>query len=198
MTWGRAVGGSGPVGASGNHEVLFQDGEVIDLDAAERSASLAHAINPHGQIVGTAGLYSNQVALWEDGARTLLGPGVATAINAQEWIVGSDPQESNHAFLYRARVRTDLGVLPGGFSSLARGVNEDGQVVGSSRAFRARRAFLWQADTGMVDLNDLIPTNSGWQLEYARGINNVGQITGWGHLGVVRHSFLLTPAPPAR
>ena len=49
----------------------------------------------------------------------------------------------------------------------------------------------------MQDLNDLIPA-SGWTLEMATAINDVGQIVGYGvsPSGQMNaFSFLLTPAP---
>ena len=47
----------------------------------------------------------------------------------------------------------------------------------------------------MVDLNSLIDSISGWELEQAIGINDAGQITGFGWIGGQRHAFLLTPVP---
>ena len=46
----------------------------------------------------------------------------------------------------------------------------------------------------MMDLNNLIPTNSGWELMEARGMNVSGQIVGWGMHGGHTNAFLLTPA----
>ena len=45
----------------------------------------------------------------------------------------------------------------------------------------------------MMDLNGLIPTNSGWELMEARGINAAGQIIGWGMHAGHTNAFLLTP-----
>lgn len=45
----------------------------------------------------------------------------------------------------------------------------------------------------MVNLNDLIAAGSGWELEWATGINNRGQIVGFGIHGTERRAFLLTP-----
>jgi probable HAF family extracellular repeat protein len=45
----------------------------------------------------------------------------------------------------------------------------------------------------MRDLNNLLPPNSGWELTQALGINDKGQIVGYGtHDGQIR-AFLLTP-----
>jgi probable HAF family extracellular repeat protein len=85
----------------------------------------------------------------------------------------------------------NLGSLGAGDSD-ARDVNNSGQVVGDS----AGRAFLWQSGLGMIDLNSLLPAQSGWILEYAVGINDAGQIVGGGTLNGVDHSWMMTvPAP---
>jgi hypothetical protein len=43
------------------------------------------------------------------------------------------------------------------------------------------------------DLNRLIPKGSGWVLEAATSINDVGEIVGYGTLHGQEHGFLLTP-----
>jgi hypothetical protein len=54
-------------------------------------------------------------------------------------------------------------------------------------------------DGMLVDLNDLIPVDSGWVLVEAKAINDRGQIVGQGHLKSDEkkkmRAFLLTPAP---
>jgi cell division protein FtsW (lipid II flippase) len=45
----------------------------------------------------------------------------------------------------------------------------------------------------MQNLNQLIPSNSGWQLILADSINVQGQITGQGNINGQQHAFLLTP-----
>jgi probable HAF family extracellular repeat protein len=112
-------------------------------------------------------------------------------------------------------------------SSAAAAVNNDGQIVGGSAAYRSglitnnfpnlsnpggdtnspppeppvyegqiltRHAFLWQEGV-MADLNDLIPTNSGWELSEAASINDAGQIVGSGTFQGQTRAFLLTPSP---
>jgi hypothetical protein len=47
----------------------------------------------------------------------------------------------------------------------------------------------------MQDLNALIPPNSAWTLEVASGINDRGEIVGWGdHGGVENAGFILRPS----
>lgn len=75
---------------------------------------------------------------------------------------------------------TDIGDLPGGFnSSVARGLNNLGQVVGESSTTNAlgqtvNRGFLWSNGV-MTNLGDL---PGGGDTSIARGINDSGQIVG--------------------
>src|SRR5262249_48464251 len=45
----------------------------------------------------------------------------------------------------------------------------------------------------MTDLNDLLPSNSGWEVYQASGINASGQIVGEGFHNGAQHGFLMTP-----
>jgi probable HAF family extracellular repeat protein len=86
-----------------------------------------------------------------------------------------------HAFFYSGGVMTDIGTLPGDSFTFASGLNSQGQVVGDSSSLLGQgHAFLWKAQSGMVDLSTLIPANSGWVLHTATGINDSGQVTGIG------------------
>jgi probable HAF family extracellular repeat protein len=72
---------------------------------------------------------------------------------------------------------TDLGTLPGYPSSVARGINSNGQVVGSATTNGIAHAFLYSAGI-MTDLNSLVPTHSGWTQTDANAINDNGQVVG--------------------
>jgi probable HAF family extracellular repeat protein len=86
---------------------------------------------------------------------------------------------------------TDLGSLRISDYCYALGINNNGQVVG----FSGGSAFLYSGGA-MIDLNTLIPTNSGWTLEEATGINDSGQICGYGRNPSGQDdAFLLTPVP---
>ena len=91
----------------------------------------------------------------------------------------------------------DLGTLAGDAKSFAWGINAGGQIVGYSEASGGtRRAFLYVAGSGMVDLNTRIDPNDGWELLQASGINAAGQIVGMGrHHGQFR-GFRLTLLDP--
>jgi probable HAF family extracellular repeat protein len=47
---------------------------------------------------------------------------------------------------------------------------------------------------GMIDLNNLIASGSGWVLTSAEAINDKGQIVGWGTLNGTSRAFLLDPS----
>ena len=74
---------------------------------------------------------------------------------------------------------TDLDTL-GGSASYASAINDNGQVVGISMTITgAYHAFLYNGST-MQDLNSLISPGSGWILNTAYSINNLGDIVGAG------------------
>lgn len=88
-----------------------------------------------------------------------------------------------------------LGTLKGHASSQASGVNDRGQVVGTScPAAGPCRAFLWERGV-MRDLNELKAHDFAGHLENAQDINERGQITGRfvNTTTEIRDAFLATP-----
>jgi probable HAF family extracellular repeat protein len=70
---------------------------------------------------------------------------------------------------------TDLGTLPGDVASVARDVNDAGQIVGESiDANNTPRAVIWNTPAPIKALTTLGGTRSS-----ARGINTTGVVTGW-------------------
>ncbi len=92
-----------------------------------------------------------------------------------------------------------MGWLPNyANDSEGRGINDAGFVVGYSQASSGPIAgFVWDATNGMRDLNLLLdPSGSGWHINIAVAINNLGQITGAARSpSGDTHAFLLTPVP---
>jgi probable HAF family extracellular repeat protein len=69
----------------------------------------------------------------------------------------------------------DIGVLPSDTESIARAINDSGQVIGTSSNASGSNAFRWSANNGIEALP--LPSGSGSRAE-AAGINAAGQIVG--------------------
>lgn len=162
-----------------------------------------HDINNNGQMIGVQG--PQKPAFLYDVAS---GPpaqelnfngsagsfNYAIAINDAGQVTGyGTPPDSGlgpyHAFLYSGGVMQDLETLGG--NSYGYGINELGQVVGSSNA----HGFLY-TDGQMLDLNALLYGNPNWTITEARGINDAGQIVGTAVRGGTNHAVLLNPVVP--
>jgi probable HAF family extracellular repeat protein len=181
------------------------------------TVSFAMGINNKGQAVGTSGLCSNvdfppspqafRSILWQaDGTPVDLGglggaSSGASAINDRGDVDGTATTADG---LTRAYLWTKESGQPHNLGSLhpddplvvatcCNTVNNYRQVVGFvlDANFNSY-AFLWQ-DGRMVDLNTLIPNDSGWTLQSADSINDAGQITGWGLINGEVHAFLAAP-----
>ncbi len=77
-------------------------------------------------------------------------------------------------------------------------INDSGVVVGESDytpgTSGGNYAFIYDPVHGFRDLNNLIPSGTGWELLAAVDINDFGQIVGVGKLnGDLPKSFILTP-----
>ncbi|MCY7278858.1 MAG: DUF3466 family protein, partial [Phormidesmis sp. CAN_BIN44] len=139
-------------------------------------------------------------------------PTLVADINDKGQVVGSGPlirdrESPLHALLWKepqtetiAETLKDLGGIGnpnyrGRIASLANSLNESGEVVGLSYKLSGeQRAVFWK-DATLADLNELIPTDSGWNLTEAIKINNQGQIVGRGYLDGAEQGFLLTLNP---
>jgi probable HAF family extracellular repeat protein len=184
---------------------LYSGGKMTNLDAFGATDSAATAINSSGQIAGWARFSGSSTLgfiLNPGGSNQFLGTlggwfSEPTAMNDAGEVAGiSDTanDSADHAFLSLQGFMVDLGTL-GDDNSAALGMNNYGEVVGwSGYQTPESRAFLWQNDV-MYDLNELIPTNSGWVLQSANAINDQGQIVGYGSFSnQLRRAFLLTLA----
>jgi probable HAF family extracellular repeat protein len=102
------------------------------------------------------------------------------------------PQSGFHAARWLEDQITDLGDLGGYQNSMAWGVNNAGQAVGWGGAAAIVKPFVHDFDTGLRDLRDLLPADTGWFWLQPRDINESGQIVGSG-IRDLYHGFLMTP-----
>jgi probable HAF family extracellular repeat protein len=169
-------------------------------------ASQAAAMNNQGHVAGTAykgeetcAFHYNYLEKFMYDAGGLNSRGFG--INSMNMVVGDfspvGPMEPrSHAAIFKGGYAVDLGVLKGQVYSRANGINAMGQVVGYSgqqRDSSESRAFLWTAQTGMMDIGTL---GGGYAQAYA--INDAGYITGASQtqgMGpmVTTHAFLYRP-----
>jgi len=88
-----------------------------------------------------------------------------------------------------------LGSMGRTFSE-AKAINDAGQIVGfvTNISGSPQRAFLYQAGA-MVDLNTFIDVASGFTLATAEGINDRGDIVGWGMVDGQNRAYMLQAVP---
>lgn len=210
--------------ANGAHHAFFMSnslaGDIMDLGAAGGTNSEAYCINSNRMVVGYAMMSDGSMqpimstnAVYGSSSMMTMGMGgMGGASGGQSWSVNNmgdnvgQAQMSGgnyHAFAsggsgMMGLTTVDLGTL-GGTNSFAYCINDAGAVVGTAEmGDGAYHAFMVTNALGgmvrMMDLNNMVPTNSGWNLMVARGVNAAGQIVGWGMHAGHTNAFLLTPA----
>lgn len=168
------------------------------------SYSSGTAINKDGVVAGFSTLTNEtrqRAVIWGTNGIQDLGLGedsIALGINDRQQVVGSFVSDQfQHAFIWNSSAgKRDLGTLTGGLAAQADAVNNNDQVVGRANSPNDPdndHAFIWDANNGMKDLNDLIQPDPTWLLTEATGINDNGQIVGWGLHHGVQSIFVLTP-----
>ncbi len=180
-----------------DHAVIwYPQGQYFDLDPYSRG----EGINDLGQVLLGS-------AIWQKGEPLInldeAGEAGYFHINNLTQTVGRTlyREWAWHACLWENGVMTDLGSLrdPLDGESIASGINDLGQIVGSSDctgSYIEGHAFLWE-DGVMYDLNNLIPFDEEWKLGTASAINNLGWIVcgGSNSLEGEEHALLLKPIP---
>jgi probable HAF family extracellular repeat protein len=174
---------------------FIRSGNVIQVFGSYQNSFWTEAldINNQGIVVGTfpiQGDVTRHAFIFDGHTFKDLGtlPGGAwaraQAINDHNQVVGGAGNQSgeDRAFLYGNGAMKDL------CAGLANDINHRGHVVGASGG----NAFFYR-NNALIDLNTLLPPNSGWVLQQAMAINDHDQIVGVGTVGGETHSFLISP-----
>jgi probable HAF family extracellular repeat protein len=190
--------------------VLWEKGEARPLPTLVGDQDgFVQGINDRGQAVGSSGTCTSisiHAVLWEnDTAIPLKDLGqagnAAYAINDHGQIVGyvsSADGTTIVASIWQNGGVTTIPILPGDSAAFATGINNRGQVVGSTfNSTGWSHGFISQ-DGVLTDLNTLIPGDSNLFIIAASNINERGQISGMATVvtgpdtGNI-HAILLTP-----
>jgi probable HAF family extracellular repeat protein len=198
---GRVVGFSRSGATNDRPFVSRADGGLQELPTLGGPFGQAYFLNRSDQIVG----YSQTVAgieratLWSNGqAEDLGGPvglsSYALKISDAGVVVGFTRADGGATSAFQWTRAEGLAALPTlGGNTIAYSVNEQRQIVGTAvDGTGANRAVLW-ADGELIDLNDRIDANSGWVLNFARAINERGEIAGYGTRNGQQRAVLLVP-----
>ena len=132
-----------------------------------------------------------------DAVITCLNTAYPAALNAPGTVVGIATGPSPPPAYWSAGKCTSLPLLPSTPSSAggaAEAISDRGVIVGRSGASGSGTAVEWVAGK-VVDLNTLLPSNSGWVLKDAFAINASGQILGSGTLN--GHSAYFVVSAPS-
>jgi len=170
-----------------DHGFVWTSGSGMrDLGTLGFSSSAAIGINALGQAAGEVYNLSRgpfHAFFWTSDAgltdihMSSFDSSEAMGINAAGQIVGrlANPTGSVHAFLWSSDAgMSDLGPMPGLTDSFASGINDSGQIVGTSWDAINGRAFLWTSGAGFTDLGTL----PGFSYAMASAINASGQAVG--------------------
>jgi Bacterial Ig domain/PKD domain/Calx-beta domain/Palmitoyl protein thioesterase len=177
----------------GSDAIMWQpDGSTVVLESAAGSGfAVGVDVNNRGQAIGYTSVNGGRAAwIWENGSLQDIGSlGAYTTpsrVNEHGEVVGvSGSGQVGRAFVWKPGIGLiDLG------AGAAEDINEKHEIVGIADGLGAA---LWKADGTRVNLNTLLPPNSGWFLTIANAINDDGKISGWGYKDGNRAVFVLEP-----
>src|SRR5579872_6270123 len=177
---------------------------VVWIDPVHGDSSGGSAINENGEVAGTSmDSTSTHGFFYSAGKAADIGTcAFISDLNNARQIVGSIGKPLPHNFspsLWDASILPvavkEIPVPAGFLGGHANGINSSGVVVGTCWTQATYdvnpSAFIYDG-TKSFDLNGLI-ADSRWQLQFANGINDAGQIVGGGTYDGQPSGFLLIP-----
>ena len=180
------VAGLSTNGAGTSQATMWNAGTITNLTSLGDGTrfSQAFAINEDNEIVGSSSTGQT--------VGQLIGTGSTTSIT--------------RAFLWDGGVITELAPFnlytptnngpTTNYHSVANDINDSDLIVGNSQRIAGSGAVatLWE-NGAPIDLNTFLPAGSGWVLTSAEGINDQGDIVGFGTFGGNTRAFLLQSVP---
>ena len=164
---------------------MWDSGTITNLTSLGDGSnfSQAYAVNESGVAVGTS--YTGQTV------GQLIGTTSTTAINrAFVWNSGVISELLPHNLYTPSNNGSDTN-----YHSVANDINDSGLIVGNSQRISGSPAVATLWINGIpIDLNTFF-VGSGWILRSAEGINDRGDIVGYGTIGGQTHAFLITAVP---
>ncbi len=206
---GQVVGAStvpGQVGDdAGTEAFLWENGQMRSLGTLGGAYSIAFSITNDGQVVGEAETATGEIHAfqWANGHMTDLGAITGTRstafdMNAAGQTVGlwSKVKDQNRTAMWVGPSGFDLGTQQGNFA-YALDINNRGWVVGIQEGETRedqhwKSSFLWISGESW-DLRTLIDGEPTWVVDGANGINEAGQIVGYGTLADHTRAFVMRP-----
>ena len=163
---------------------------IRDIGNLGGFGAFANAINQPGQAVGYGDAQDGheRAFIWDEAhgmqeIPTLAGGDTrARAINNNGLVAGFEFGAGGFIWSETSGIQPTPGL------GNPYGINDHGQVVGGG-------GLIWDSANGTRNLADLIPPNSGWELDFAFAINNAGDIVGYGELNGQTRGFLMTLVP---
>lgn len=181
------IAGLSTSGSGTSQATLWSGGTITNLTSLGDGTrfSQAFGINDSGVVVGSSSTGQT--------VGQLIGTSSTTAITrAFAWSGGSMAELSPFNLFAPGNTGPTTN-----YHSVANDINIAGLIVGNSQriAGSAAVATLWQNGVA-IDLNTLITPESGWNLLSAEGINDAGDIVGFGTFQGSTRAFMLTIPTP--